>query len=81
MLPDSQRLDAGLARADGSTTATSPNRARVLRDHGPPDTAAPGDDPARTLHDHGPPGAAAPGDGLACGRPAQRATAALATVG
>jgi hypothetical protein len=54
--------------ADGSTTATSPNRARVLRDHGPPGdavpvTAVPGDGPARG------------------GRPAQRATVALATVG
>jgi hypothetical protein len=49
--------------ADGSTTATSPNRARILRDHGPPGDAAPGHDPP------------------AAGRPAQRATAAMATVG
>src|SRR5215469_466449 len=56
--------------ADGSTTATSPNRARVLRDHGPPGDsaagaavpgdAAPGDGPARILRDHGPPGDAVP---------------------
>jgi uncharacterized protein DUF222/HNH endonuclease len=36
--------------ADGSTTATSPNPARVLRDHGPPGDAAPGDGPARGGH-------------------------------
>jgi len=59
--------------ADGSTTAASPNRTRILRDHGPPCDAAPGDSA---------PGAAAPGDGpVRGGRPARRATAALATVG
>jgi len=81
-----------ILHADGSTTATSPNRARVLRDHGPPGAAALADDPARTLRDHGPPddavpddavpGDAAPSDGPARGgRLAQRATIALATVG
>jgi hypothetical protein len=29
--------------ADGSTTATSPDQARILRDHGPPSDAAPDD--------------------------------------
>jgi hypothetical protein len=73
--------------ADGSTTATSPNRARILRDHGPPGDNAPsdgmpGDGLACILGDHGPPGDAAPGDGPARGdRPAQRAPDALVTVG
>ena len=65
-------------QADGSTTATSPNRARVLRDHGPPGDRAPGD----AIPSGARPGNAAPGDGPARGGcAAQRATAALATVG
>lgn len=39
-----------ILHADGGTTATSPDQARILRDHGPPSDAAPG---------HGPPTAAA----------------------
>ena len=65
-------------QADGSTTATSPNRARVLRDHGPPGDRAPGD----AIPSGARPGNAAPGDGPARGGcAAQRAMAALATVG
>jgi hypothetical protein len=64
--------------ADGRTTATSPNRARVLRDHGPPGHAV----PVAAVPGAAVPGNAAPGDGPARGgRPAQWATVALAAVG
>jgi Domain of unknown function (DUF222) len=44
--------------ADGSITATSPNRARVLRDHGPPGDAV----PVTAVPVTAVPGAAVPGD-------------------
>ena len=58
--------------ADGSTTATSPNRARVLRDHGPPGDSV----LVATLPGAAVPRNAAPGDS-----PAHRTAVALATVG
>jgi hypothetical protein len=72
-----------ILHADGSTTATSPNRARVLRDHGPPGDAVPVTAvPGAAVPGAAVPSSAAPGDGSACGgRPAQRAKVALATAG
>lgn len=77
-------LDYKTARnADGSTTATSPNRARVLRDHGPPGDGVPVTAvPGAAMPGAAVPSNAVPGDGPASGgRPAQRATVAMATVG
>jgi hypothetical protein len=48
--------------ADGSTTATSPDRARILRDHGPPGDAAP-----VTARPRRPPGAARRAGWPSCG--------------